>query len=98
MFDNPFGKVGDPGQYVDATVQSPNFWKALVVPTHTIHPRPAAMCGEQHEDQEPIMTTLRSAAIAHPSAQQDAFPSDRIGTHQVHTYRAGLTCMLLVFS
>ena len=97
MFDNPFGKVGDPGQCVDATVQSSNSWKALVVPTHTIHPRPAAMCEEQHEDQEPTRTMRTFAAVAHPSAQQDAFPSDRIGNHQVHTYRASWTCMLLFF-
>ena len=58
MFDNPFGKVGDPGQYVDATVQSPNFWKALVVPTHTIHPRPAAMCGEPTTTTEQLVDKI----------------------------------------
>ena len=74
MFDNPFYMVGDPGQCVDAIVQSPKYWKVSVMPTHTIHPRPAAMCEEQHEE-EPTMTTKRPAAVAHPNAQQDAFPS-----------------------
>ena len=97
MFDNPFGKVGDPGQCVDATVQSPNSLRFLVEPNHTTPPRPATKCGWLHRDPEPTGTMRRCVAADHPSARQDAFPFTRAAPHQVHTYRASWTCMLLVF-